>query len=312
MASCAVAGLRGYAAVLLFAVSAAAQQPAQISKVADDGLVIDRVAEASKRDLPRDLLKRIVNEDVDVLRGKRSDGTYQYATYERFEAGRKTESFSIQPREDRMQTVEVKGSFVYRAIVDVPSRRMLVRKNLPVWIESVEIELVPEGKSQNERQTIDVKAWLQPGEIRPVDFTAVARQATVRVVAQVDPKGGYGNLDVTLVQARIVDNADSPYANAVASAKAMQRALDNNDIPSLRAMAQRMRDSLGAPMRVSAPAPAPAAPASTLTVTAPSDREAQAETQTELQIIEDLLTGNEAERREGLDRLHQLIRRMRR
>src|SRR6185436_16199538 len=302
MASCAVAGLRGYAAVLLFAVSAAAQQPAQISKVADDGLVIDRVAEASKRDLPRDLLKRIVNEDVDVLRGKRSDGTYQYATYERFEAGRKTESFSIQPREDRMQTVEVKGSFVYRAIVDVPSRRMLVRKNLPVWIESVEIELVPEGKSQNERQTIDVKAWLQPGEIRPVDFTAVARQATVRVVAQVDPKGGYGNLDVTLVQARIVDNADSPYANAVASAKAMQRALDNNDIPSLRAMAQRMRDSLGAPMRVSAPAPAPAAPASTLTVTAPSDREAQAETQTELQIIEDLLTGNEAERREGLDR----------
>jgi len=314
MASCAVAGLRGYAAVLLFAVSAAAQQPAQISKVADDGLVIDRVAEASKRDLPRDLLKRIVNEDVDVLRGKRSDGTYQYATYERFEAGRKTESFSIQPREDRMQTVEVKGSFVYRAIVDVPSRRMLVRKNLPVWIESVEIELVPEGKSQNERQTIDVKAWLQPGEIRPVDFTAVARQATVRVVAQVDPKGGYGNLDVTLVQARIVDNADSPYASAVASAKAMQRALDNSDIPSLRAMAQRMRDSFGASMRTvsTVSSAVPAAPASTLTVTAFFDTATQLEMQTELQMIEDLLTGSESERREGLDRLHQLIRRTRR
>jgi len=306
MTGYAVARLRGGAAVLLFAVSAfAQQQPAQIAKVADDGLVIDRVAEASKRDLPRDLLKRIVSEDVDILRGKRQDGTYQYATYERFESGRETQSFSIQPREDKMQTVEMKGSFVYRAIIDVPSRRLLVRRNNPIWIERVELELVPEGKSQNERQSIDVKAWLQPGEIRPVDFPAVARQATVRVVASVEPKGGYGNLDVTLVQARIVDNADSPYASAVASAKAMQRALDNNDIPSLRAMAQRMRDSLGAPSR-------PAA--STLTVTAPPEATAapQVEVQSELQAIEDLLTGTEPERREGLDRLHQLIRRMRR
>src|SRR6185436_8935001 len=83
--------------VLLFTSSVSAQQ---ISKVADDGLVIDRVAEASKRDLPRDLLKRIVNEDIDILRGKRQDGSYQYATYERFEAGRNTQSFSIQAHED--------------------------------------------------------------------------------------------------------------------------------------------------------------------------------------------------------------------
>ncbi len=31
----------------------------------------------------------------------------------------------------------------------------------------------------------------------------------------------------------------------------------------------------------------------------------------ELQTIEDLLTGSDAEKREGLDRLHQLIRRLR-
>jgi len=31
----------------------------------------------------------------------------------------------------------------------------------------------------------------------------------------------------------------------------------------------------------------------------------------ELQAIEDLMTGTETERREGLDRLHQLLRRMR-
>ncbi|MFP5246826.1 MAG: hypothetical protein ACLGH0_09035, partial [Thermoanaerobaculia bacterium] len=48
----------------------------------------------------------------------------------------------------------------------------------------------------------------------------------------------------------------------------------------------------------------PAAPQVTDTAT-------RLEMQTELQLIEDLLTGSENERREGLDRLHQLIRRMR-
>jgi hypothetical protein len=172
-------------------------------------------------------------------------------------------------------------------------------------VESVEIELVPEGKTQNERQSVEVKAWMQPGEVRPIDFSAVARQATVRVVARVNPEGGYGNLDVNLVQARIVDNADSPYAQAVASAKAIQRGLDNGDVPSIRAMARRMRESLGG----GTPAPAPAA--STMTVTAAPDTASQVELQAELQLIEDLLTGSEAERREGLDRLHQLIRRTR-
>jgi hypothetical protein len=35
------------------------------------------------------------------------------------------------------------------------------------------------------------------------------------------------------------------------------------------------------------------------------------ETLSELQAIEDLLTGTEAERRQGLDRLHQLVRKLR-
>jgi hypothetical protein len=228
-------------AMTLGALGALAQQPAVVpaARVADDAIVFDRVGEASKKDLPRDLLKRIVSEDIDLLRGKRPDGSYQYATYERFEASRTTQSFSVQPRPDRMETLEVKGSFIYRAILDVPSRRLLVRKNLPVWIERVDIEMVAEGKTVTERPSVEVKAWMQPGEVKPIDLPAVARQATVRVIGTADPKG-YSNLDVVLVQARVVDNADSPYAAAVASAKAIQLALDANDIPSLLAMAKRL------------------------------------------------------------------------
>ena len=300
----------GLMAVLFLTFSGLAQTPAA-QRVADDALVIDRVAEASKRDLPVDLLKRIVTEDIDLLRGKRADGTYEFANYERLEAGRQTQSFSVQARKDRMETLELRGSFAYRVIVDVPKRRLVVGRNRPIWVERVDVEFLSAASAQLQTTTLEVKAWLQPGEVRPVDLPAIGRQVTARVIATADPQHGYGNLEITLVQARIVDSPDSPYADAVGSAKAIQRALENNDIKSLRAMAQRMRSSLGGPARVAATTvPVPAA--STIDVRASRDPAAQLELQSELQLIEDLLTGSEAERREGLDRLHQLIRRVRR
>jgi hypothetical protein len=299
--------------IALFAVTFAMEATAQVpvAKVADDALVVDRVAEASKRDLPADLLKRIVNEDIDLLRGKRADGSYDFAKYERFEAARVEKSFSINPSKEKMETVETKGAWIYRVIVEVPSRRLLVRKNRPVWIERVDVDAVAEGTTQSRQQSFEVKAWMQPGEVRPIDLPAIAKQATVRVIATAEEKGGYGNIDVALVQARIVDAVDSPYAEAVNQAKAVLRALDNGDIASLRATARRMRAALGG----STPATATVAPrpaASEMTVTAPAtDTATRLEMQTELQMIEDLLTGSEAERREGMDRLHQIVRRLR-
>jgi hypothetical protein len=312
-------------AALALSVSVSAQStstsPMTIARVADDGLVFDRIGEASKRDLPTDLLKRIINEDIDVLRGKRPDGSYDYAHYERFEAGRKEGSYSINYRKDRMETTETKGSWIYRAIVEVPTRKLLVRKNRPVWIERVEVDMVAEGETVTRHESFEVKAWVQPGEVRPFDLPAIARQATVKVIATTEEKGGYGNIDVVLIEARIVDAPDSPYAEAVGSAKAVLRALDNGDINSMRTSARRMRSALGG---ASAPASAVAAiaprpPASEVTVTAPRtdiaaprvDTATKLELQTELQMIEDLLTGSEAEKREGMDRLHQMIRRMR-
>lgn len=300
-------------AATALAQSATASAQSTMSRVADDGLVIDRVAEASKKDLPTDLLKRIVNEDIDLLRGKHTDGSYDYAKYERFESGRVVKSFSINDRKDRMETGENRGAWIYRIVIDVPTRRMLVRKNRPVWVERVDVDSVPEGSTQSQSQSFEVKAWLQPGEVRPFDLTAIAKQATVKVIATAQEGGGYGNIDVALVQARIVDAADSPYAEAVASAKAVLRALDNNDLPSLRATARRLRASLGGSTAAPAPPPAASRPAaSEMTVTAPAaDTATRIELKTELQMIEDLLTGTDAERREGMDRLHQMLRRMR-
>jgi hypothetical protein len=296
-------------AIVFAASSAIAQTTIPVGRIAEDARVIDRLAEVSKRDLPRDLLIRLLEQDIDLLRGKRSDGTYQYASFERLEAGRDTSSFSIQPSvEDKYTKSEIRGSYVYRVILDMPSRRMLVTKNRPIWIDRVEIEYVALNSPTTKTQVAKIGAWLQPGELKPIDIDDVARQATVRVFSRTEQKAGYGNLAVTVVKAKIFDVPDSPYADAVASAKAVERALEHDDISSIRTMSQRMASSLQpsspasrtvevAASRIEPPAPAPTA--------------VSVEFYNELQAIEDLLTGSDVERRQGLDRLHQLVRKMR-
>ena len=298
-----------------------------VQQVADDARVIDRVAQASKKDLPQSLLQRVLNEDIEALRGKRPDGTYEYATFERLEAGRTSASYSVQARKDEtLNHFDIKGSFVYRVTIELPTRRMLVTKNRRVFIDHVDIEYIPMGNSSTKTQTEKVGEWLEPGQARPVEFAEVARQATVRVYAKGDPAAGYGNIDLTLVQAKVVDRADSPYADAVASAKAIQRAVDNYDVPSIRAMATRMHDDLAAKtsvvevVAVKPPAPAPAPVTQQPAVASapnlappvePAPAAGNADVYGELQSIEDLLTGTDAEKRQGLDRLHQLVRRLR-
>ncbi|HKO58238.1 MAG TPA: hypothetical protein VJ276_20400 [Thermoanaerobaculia bacterium] len=293
----------------LLAAAGAFAQPSPVARVADDAKVIDRVAEAAKRDLPTDLLKRIVNEDIDLLRGKRSDGTYQYAGFERLEASRTNQSFSVAAKKgEDLTTLSVKGEFAYRLIVDSPSRRMLVTKNRHIWIDRVDVEYIPIGDKTTKVHSVKVEAWLEPGDAKPFDFPDIARQVTARVYVRGDSDKGYGNIDLTLITAKVFDDPTSPYADAVASAKAILRGLDRNDIPSIRAMASRIAQTL----QPTSPAVATVAAtpaARTIEVTAP--RAEDESTYRDLQAIEDLLTGTEAEKREGLDRLHQLLRRLR-
>jgi len=295
----------------LAATNLAAQIPA--ARVATDAKVIDRVAEASTNDLPKDLLKRIVNEDIDLLRGKRADGTYQYAAYDRMEAGRKSDSFSVDP-ERKESVLELRDAFPYRLIVTVPSRRMMVAKNHHIYIDRVEIEMLPQTSSEKKFQTVKVDAWLEPGTSKTIDLGDIGKQATARVYAHAEA-GGYANVTLTFIEARIFDEPSSPYADAVESAKAILKAIDHADKSSIRAMAQRISNSFVAVSAVN-PAPIGTPPATIAATPAVSQvnvtagRE-DAETVTELQAIEDLLTGTEAERRQGVDRLHQLLRRLR-
>lgn len=297
--------------ILLIASSGLAQVP--VARVADDARVIDRVAEAARNDLPRDLLKRIVNEDIDLLRGKRADSTYQYAGYDRMEAGRKTETISVDPERNE-SVLELRDAFAFRLIISVPSRRMLVTKNHHIYLDRVEIELLPQGSSEKKFQTVKLGAWIEPGSSQTVEIGDIGRQTIARVYAHAE-KGGYANVSLTLVEARIFDDPSSPYADAVDSAKAILKAIDRDDKGAIRTLAQRITSRVQPASAavvstpVNPPATIAAIPAtSQIEVSSPRP---DSDTVSELQTVEDLLTGTEAERRQGLDRLHQLLRRLR-
>lgn len=288
--------------MLLAAATASAQVPVP-EFVADDARTLARVAEMSRGDLPRDLMRRIVDDDIERLRMPRPDGTYQYAAHERMEGGRIADGYSIQRRkDDQLAKLELKGDLVYRLIISVPARRLLVSRNRRLFVDRAEIEFIPQGSSAARVQNVPIGAWLEPGTSRSIDIEQIARQATVRVFARADRERGSGNLSLTLLRARIFDLPESPWAAAVTSAKGILRALDGGGDPkSIRSLALRMESELR-PVQALTPPPSNPPPAAGLP---PEDVES------ELQMIEDLLTGSESERREGLDRLHQLIRRIR-
>jgi len=294
-------------AAILFAAATTATTAVPTAQIALDARVVDRVAEVSKRDLPHDILKRMIDADIDLLRGKRSDGSYAYASHDRMEASRSAQSFSIEDAK-KSTRLEMRGAWIYRLVISAPSRRMLVTHNRHVFIERIEIEYLPEGATSSKVQTLDVNGWIDPGTSRNVDLEQIARQVTARVYVHADPEG-YGNIELALLEAKIFDNPDSPYADAVNSAKAILRGVDNDDIPSIRAMAQRLAGDLGGVIQSEAKDLPPAGDSSR---SAPLGMTQVPDVATELQAIEDLLTGTEVERRQGLDRLHQLLRRLRR
>jgi hypothetical protein len=284
--------------VLSIVLSCAADVYAQTveERIAIDAAAIDRIAELSQRDLPVALLKRIVDEDIELMRGPRPDGTYEHASWERFEASRLTSVFGISSRGDQMQTVEMKGPNVYRVIIGVPGRRQLVRRNRPVWIERVDAEYVGDAPGRLRQTSIPVQVWLQPGELRTVDLPTISREATVRVVATADKASGTGNIDVSLVQARIVDSVRSPYAGAIIQAKALPRLIDGRDVEAIRVAAQRMRAAVPSP------------PGSRAQAAVVDRMEARSDLQRELRAIDELLRGSDSDRWRGLDRLESLIR----
>ena len=293
-------------------------QEIDTAKARDDARVVKRVAEVAKKDLPRDLLARMVNEDIDTLRGKRSDSTYVWAHYVREEAGRKSEGFTVSASGD-VTPLAIKGEFVYALRIEIPGRRYVVRKNQRAWIDRVEFDITPVEGVRSRYETVQIGQWLDPGTNRMVELPDIARSARISVYAKTD-KTGPASVQLALLEAKVQDDPASPYARAVENEKLILANLKKGDPSNLTTVANLiMQDPAlaGGYASTYGPITSETITRPMTTTTAPSSATngvgstPDVEMYVELQGIEDLLTGNDAEKRQGLDRLHQLVRRLR-
>lgn len=206
--------------VLLLAVSAAALDPAadkNITMLANDLHAIGRVTSVAK-DLPesRQILLAIVDSDIETLRMPRGDGTYQWASLQREEGGRVKDEKTVEQvsTEKELRYVTVTGANGYRVEVTLPRKRGTFAANNRVWVRNIIVDSTAfDGKTSH--QELPVNAWVNPGDSTGVALPDIGKSVKATAELGVESGSKAAVAEVSVVQAKLVDDPNSPYAPAV-------------------------------------------------------------------------------------------------
>lgn len=275
-------------------------------QVYEDAKVMRRVADVARRDLPRNVLEKILAEDLELLRGRISEYEYRYAGYARTESDRKEERFTVKTNGEKpeLESFEVEGKLAYRFRIQTPSRRMLVRSNRHIYVDRVDLTYLPIGREAAVAESIDVKTWLEPGEERIIEVPQIAREAKARVWVSTDP-GEVGSVDVAVYRATLVDSPDSPFATVVRRVNVFEDAVRERDYRKLRNVADEVIALLEARVERTAVPGVAALPAPSSAARNDDD------IYFELREIHVRMLGDESSRKEAIERIERLIDRLR-
>lgn len=206
--------------LLLLAVSAAALDPAadkNITMLANDLHAIGRVTAVAK-DLPesRQILLAIADSDIDTLRMPRGDGTYQWASLQREEGGRVKDEKTVEQvsTEKELRYVTVTAANGYRVEVTLPRKRGTFAANNRVWVRNIIVDSTAfDGKTSH--QELPVNAWVNPGDSTGVALPDIGKSVKATAELGVESGSKAAVAEVSVVQAKLVDDPNSPYAPAV-------------------------------------------------------------------------------------------------
>ncbi|HWW61112.1 MAG TPA: hypothetical protein VN181_07085 [Thermoanaerobaculia bacterium] len=229
---------RLFALLALVAATVFAQMPAippcAPNALRDDLHALARIGDLSK-DLPdsRQVILAITDENIETLRERRADGTYRWASLQRVEASRVSEERAIEKvsTETELRNVTVSAPNAYRVEVRAPAKRSLVSANNRVYVRSVIVDSTSfDGKTSH--QEIAVNAWVNPGDTNGVALTEIGKSVKATAELGVESGDKRAVAEVSLVQAKLVDDPASPNFPAVrrllqirdiAAAKEIQR-----------------------------------------------------------------------------------------
>lgn len=199
------------------ATPAASEPDKNIEMLAADLHALARVVSVAENlNQSRQVLLAIVDADVDTLRMPRGDGTYQWASLQREEGGRVTDQKAIEyvHTEKELRNVTITAPNAYRVEVLVPKKRSAFQANNRVYVRNVIAEWTGfDGKTT--LQEIPINAWVEPGDATGAPLPEIGK--SVKVTAQLGVESGKkaAVADVALVQAKLVDDPNSPYYPAI-------------------------------------------------------------------------------------------------
>lgn len=160
----------------------------------------------------RKLMLEIIDSDIEKLRGPKDDGTYQWASLQREEGGKVTDEKSIEyvHTEKELRNVTVTGANGYRAVVTVPKKRGTFSANNRVWVRNILVDSTGfDGKTTHHE--IPVNAWVNPGDSNGVALPDIGKSVKVTAELGVEKGDKAAVAEVGLIQAKLVDDPNSPY-----------------------------------------------------------------------------------------------------
>jgi hypothetical protein len=199
-------------AVPSFAIDANSRD-AKIDSLAADLHALGRVVSvAEDPERHRQVLLAITDSNIEALRMPRGDGTYQWAALQREEGGRIKDEKTIEHvyTEKDLRYVTVTGANGYRVEVTVPRKRGTFTANNRVYVRNVLVDSTGfDGKTTHTE--IPVAAWVNPGDATGVALPDIGKSVKVTAELGVESGSKAAVAEVSLVQAKLVDDPASPY-----------------------------------------------------------------------------------------------------
>lgn len=204
-------------AMLLSGSALAQPRDEKIELVASDLRAVARVAAlASEPSSVRQVLLAIVDTDVEMLREKREDGTYRWASLQRVEGSRVSDEKPIEQvhTEKLLREITVSAPNAYRVEVTIPRKRSAFSANNRVYVRNILVDSTGfDGKTLH--QEIPVSAWVAPGDSTGVALPEIGKSVKATVELGVESGDKRAVATASLVQAKLVDDPTSPYYPAV-------------------------------------------------------------------------------------------------
>lgn len=190
---------------------------AKIDLVARDLHAVSRVVSlAENPERERQVLLAILDADIRDLREPRDDGTYRWAALQREEGGRVSDEKTVEhvQTQQELREVTLTAANAYRVEVTAPRKRSTFSANNRVYVRNIIVDSTAfDGKVTH--NTIPIEAWVNPGDSTGAPLPEIGKSVKVVVELGVESGEKIAVAQVSLVQAKLVDEPTSPYFPAV-------------------------------------------------------------------------------------------------